>query len=443
MVFGSSSAFAATRTRWLVTGEGVPVDRQERSCGWDRAIQGKERSVSSVRLSQVEGERRHQAIRGALATENFDAYVVFDPLNFIYATNFLLDVEPWERPVAAVFPRDGEPQLILNELSTNHYTLAVERGSCWVPSAEIYVEHPVLVGRKFTRPEWDRLFVQVLSRYGFAHGRVAVDAMPRISPAIRAQLPDVKFYENPELIRDLRLIKSEAELDILRAGGALTTWAMGELKSLLAPGELIYEISLETAKRLGRRTAEYYPDEAIQVYVSADTGVDTACPHSPGGNAGRRIARGDSIIANVLVRINGLWTEDERTFLIGDPSSDQLHYLTAMASAQQAGIAAMTEANRIVDIDAAALAVHEKAGTSQYLFARTGHGIGLGGHEYPDDMAYNYRPLKAGMVFTVEPAVFVRGLGGFRHSDTVITGAERPECVTTFSQDLADLVISA
>ena len=63
-----------------------------------------------------------------------------------------------------------------------------------------------------------------------------------------------------------------------------------------------------------------------------------------------------------------------------------------MATAQQAAIAAMTEANRIVDIDAAALAIHEKAGTSQYLFARTGHGIGLGGHEYPDDMAYNYRP---------------------------------------------------
>jgi Xaa-Pro aminopeptidase len=58
-------------------------------------------------------------------------------------------------------------------------------------------------------------------------------------------------------------------------------------------------------------------------------------------------------------------------------------------------------------------------------------------------MAYNYRPLKAGMVFSSEPAVFVRGLGGFRHSDTVIVGTDKPEAVTTFSQDLADLVISA
>jgi Xaa-Pro aminopeptidase/Xaa-Pro dipeptidase len=399
--------------------------------------------MATARLSRPEGERRHAAIREKLDAGKFDAYVVFDPLNFVYATNFLLDVEPWERPVAAIFPREGAPSLILNELSTNHYTLAVERGTCWVPDAEIYVEHPVLVDRKFTRPEWDRLLAEVLGKHGFVHGRVAVDGLSRISPSIRALMPDVTFYAQPELIRDLRLVKSDAELDILRAGGKLTTWAMGELKSLLAPGEFIYEISLETAKRLGRRTAETYPDEAIQVEVSADTGVDTACPHSPGGNAGRQIAKGDSIIANVLVRINGYWTEDERMFLMGEPSPDQLHYLTAMADAQQAAIAAMTEANRIVDIDAAALAVHEKAGTSKYLFARTGHGIGLGGHEYPDDMAYNYRPLEAGMVFSSEPAVFVRGLGGFRHSDTVIVGTERPECVTTFSQELADLVISA
>ena len=64
-------------------------------------------------------------------------------------------------------------------------------------------------------------------------------------------------------------------------------------------------------------------------------------------------------------------------------------------------------------------------------------------HEYPDDMAYNYRPLQAGMVFSAEPAVFVLGLGGFRHSDTVIVGKEQPESVTTFSQEIADLVISA
>jgi Xaa-Pro aminopeptidase len=377
-----------------------------------------------------------------LEAEGLRAYVVFDELNFVYTTNFLLDVEPWERPVAAIFPADGNPSLVLHELSTNHYAVALERGSCWVTDAEIYVEHPTLINRKYSRPEWDRLLVDRLVQQGATHGRVGVDSMGRISAAVRAMLPDVEFSLRPELIRDLRVVKSEAEIDILRVGGVLTTWAIGEFKSLLAAGERIYELSLEVAKRLGHRVADQLPDDAIQIMVLADTGIDTACPHSPGGNAGRRIARGDSVITNVLLRINGYWTEDERTFLVGSPTDEQRHYMTAMTEAQVAAIDAMVEGNRLVDIEAAALKVHQAEGTLEYLFARTGHGIGLGGHEYPDDMAYSYRPLVAGMVFSSEPAVFVRGLGGFRHSDTVVVGKDKPESVTTYSKRIEDLIVA-
>src|SRR5690606_38091298 len=130
--------------------------------------------------------------------EDYAAYIVFTSQNFIYTTNFLLDVEPWERPVAAIFPRQGEPFLILNELSTNHFRLAVERGSCWVRNAEIYVEHPRQVRRVYTRPEWDRLFVDVLRRLRITRGRVACDSLGPVSAAIRAVLPDVVFQARPE-----------------------------------------------------------------------------------------------------------------------------------------------------------------------------------------------------------------------------------------------------
>ncbi len=397
--------------------------------------------MGETQFTNAEGQRRHQAIRDRMKTGGMRAYIVFDALNFVYTTNFLLDVEPWERPVAAIVPSDGEPSLILHELSTNHYAVALERGSCWVTDAEIYVEHPTLINRKYSRPECDRLLVDRLIQQGITRGRVGVDSMGRISAAVRAMLPDVEFFLHPELLRDLRLVKSDSELDLLRVGGVLTTWAIGEFKSLLAPGERIYELSLEIAKGFGHRVADQLPDDAIQIMVLADTGIDTACPHSPGGNAGRRISRGDSVIANVLLRINGYWTEDERTFLIGPPTDEQRHYLTAMTSAQVAAIDAMVEGNRLVDIDAAAFNVHQAAGTLEYLFARTGHGIGLAGHEYPDDMAYSYRPLAEGMVFSSEPALFVKGLGGFRHSDTVIVGSEKPESVTAFPKYIDDLIV--
>ncbi|MGH2548593.1 MAG: M24 family metallopeptidase, partial [Thermomicrobiales bacterium] len=214
-------------------------------------------------------------------------------------------------------------------------------------------------------------------------------------------------------------------------------------KSVIAPGESIWELGFEVERRIARYLAEPYPEEAFAINVHADTGVDTACPHSPGGNAGRKISKGDSIICNVILRINGLIIEDERTFIVGQPSADQVHYMDAMTRAQQAAIDAMIEGNKIAEIDAAAQQVHEEAGTSKYLFHRSGHGIGIGGHEYPDDTAYNYRSLKAGMVFSAEPAVFVRGLGGFRHSDTVIVGREKPELATNYSKKLEDLIVSA
>lgn len=396
-----------------------------------------------VRLSAAEGARRHRAIRQFLEAEDYAAYIVFTSENFVYVTNFLLDVAPWERPVAAIFPRSGEPSLILNELSTNHFRLAVERGSCWVSAAEIYVEHPRQADRAYTRPEWDRLFADVLRRHGLGRGRIACDSLGPVSPAVRAQLPDVTFQARPELIRDLRLVKSQEELDLLRACGELSDWAQREYQSLIAPGEYIMEVGLEVQRRLGRRAAECYPEEDIQVRVVGSTGVDTACPHRPGAWSGRRIAKGDGIVNVIVVRINGYGVENERTFFVGAPSEEQRRCFDVMYRAQAAATAAMVEGNRICDIDAAAQRIIEAEGLGACIFHRTGHGIGIGGHEYPDDTAFNYAPLKAGMVFSSEPGIYVPGLGGFRHSDTVIVGRDGPEPVTRYPRELDALIVPA
>jgi len=72
---------------------------------------------------------------------------------------------------------------------------------------------------------------------------------------------------------------------------------------------------------------------------------------------------------------------------------------------------------------------------------RSGHGIGLGGHEYPIDTAFNHRPLRAGMVMSTEPGIYIKGLGGFRHSDVTIVGRDRPELITTYPRDMESLTL--
>jgi len=396
-----------------------------------------------LRLSLNEGGRRRHALRAFLTEHDCQAYVVFTSDNFFYVSNFHLDVQPWERPVAAIFPRDGDPVLILNELSTNHFQMAVARESCWVTDARIYLEHLSEVRRTYLRPEWDRLFVDTLRDLGVRRGRVAVDTLGPVSPGIRAALPDLAFEDRADVIRDLRLVKSAEELGLMRVCGELSDWGQAQFKALLAPGVPIIEVSLETARRLGVHVAQRHPAELIEVRASGVAGEDSICPHNSGANSGRALRPGDSVLSVVVLRINGYGVENERTYVIGPSSADQRRYFEVMSKAQHAAIAVMTEGHVVAEIDAVAQAVHNEAGTSEYLYHRAGHGIGIAGHEYPDDTAFNYRPLRAGMVFSSEPALFVPGLGGFRNSDTVIVGPDAPEPVTRFTKRLDDLIIGA
>jgi len=77
-------------------------------------------------------------IREALEAADLGALAVLTPENFLYVSGYFLDVAPWERPVAAIVPRDGDPFLVMHELSTNHVRYATEHASMWVPEAVSY-----------------------------------------------------------------------------------------------------------------------------------------------------------------------------------------------------------------------------------------------------------------------------------------------------------------
>jgi Xaa-Pro aminopeptidase/Xaa-Pro dipeptidase len=96
------------------------------------------------------------------------------------------------------------------------------------------------------------------------------------------------------------------------------------------------------------------------------------------------------------------------------PSLNEQAVLQRCGAAMDAAVAAAVVGRRVCDMDAAAQAVIESAGCGDYVFHRTGHAVGLMLHEYPEDMAFNTRPLLAGEVYSSEPGLYVYGLGGFR-----------------------------
>jgi Xaa-Pro aminopeptidase len=385
-------------------------------------------------------EERAERIRQYLAAQGLDALVIFNPDNLNYVSGFMPDVAPWERAIACIIPRDGTPELILNELSTNHIKIAVARGRCWIENVRIWSEHPRQAGRLPLRPQWGTLLGHVLLGMG-ATRAVGVDGAVPSQAEVRVIVPKIEFVPAGDFIRDMRLVKHADELALIRAGATITDRTQEFYQSQIRPGRLLCDIDGLAAHFMATTAAEEFPGARIEPRVIGFCGPESACPHGPGGNSDMRLAAGQSLINIVIIRVNGYVTENERTYFVGEPDDTLAEAFDVMCAAQSAAIDTMRLPNRVCDFDAAAQAVIEGAGFGAHINHRTGHGIGLAGHEYPDDTAFNYRPLAPGMVFSAEPGLYFPDHGGVRHDDTVFVTDGAPEVVTQFPKDRQSLTV--
>ena len=389
-------------------------------------------------LSTQTRDIRIAAMQAAMDRSATDA-IVFAAADFIqYATNFAVDVLPWERPIFAIVTRDGTTHAVFNELSTNHLRFSRAKGTLWLAEDQVhsYSEHPRSTHILPTLQELPKLLASVLGGLGLAGKKLLCDAVGPILTAALRDLPGTSASADLALLRSLRWVKTQEELDIMRALARLTDWAQERFKERYRPGLKTQVLDYEVAALIAEEAAQRFPGQSFDLMRCWTlSGPASASPHGDGANAGATIAKGDNIVNFVLPRLNGYYVENERTWFVGKPSDMQKRCFDAARAATQAGVAAAKTGNRVCDIDAAALAVIRKAGLDEYVFHRTGHGVGLMLHEYPEDMAFNTRPLLENEVFSCEPGIYVHGLGGFRIDDTVVVG-RTPEVLVSTPSDI-------
>lgn len=387
-------------------------------------------------------EKRVERIKHYLAERDLRAFIVLDELNTVYVSGYFIDISTWERPVATVIPRDEEPFQILNELSYNQMRYLQEQQITWIKDVRFYLEHPRQVNRLYAVRDWGRLLSEILEQRKIVRGRIGVDSKKEwLKEQIDPFLLELEIIDCDTLLRDMRNVKDEYELDLIRKSGDLTDWGQERFKEGIAVGKTALEIGAENAYIVTVEACKRYPDYGLEIWSGfTGTGPFAAMPHGMHFNT-RKIQKGETLVNGVGACLNGYFTENERTFFTGPPTEKQRTFFEVMTEAQLAGVEQCVAGNRLSDIDAATVEIIEKAGYGQYIFHRTGHGIGLGGHEWPDDMAFNHLTLEPGMVLSVEPAIYVYGYGGFRHSDTVIVGKTKPEVVTKYTKELADLIV--
>lgn len=386
-------------------------------------------------------EYRHGLMRELMDREGLDA-LAFTTADFVqFATNFATDVQTWERPIVCVVPRDGEPFAVLNELSTNHWRYAAEDQRLWVTDAQFYAEHPRLGARAPLVSQWPEMVAERLRGAGLARARIGADAAGGMLGRAVGLLPGAKLEAIVPFLRALRWVKHPEEIALMREIAALSDWVQERYREAIRPGRLVQEMDMAMAAQMAEEGARRFPGEHLEIMRCWTlSGPASAAPHGDGRQAGARIERGHGMVNIVIPRVNGLVVENERTWFCGPPDDRQRRLFDAATAANEAACEAAVTGAPVCAIDAAAQAVIERAGFGEHILHRTGHGMGTLGHEFPEDMAFNTRPLLEREVYSAEPGLYVFGLGGFRHDDTVVVGA-RPEVLTRAPKDMRSQTI--
>lgn len=369
-------------------------------------------------------------VRGA----GLDALLVSTPANTYYVSGFRAIT--YSRPVLVVV---GDPSvLLIPELETTH-----ARATSVIPTIRTYADTGLggLHGKSTLQVAIDHCVDALREcglkgrRIGFEPGGFSVDGYAYLSDAWADPFVPVRG-----LVETRRMTKDDHELALIRIGAALADVGMQVEVDASVPGRTEIEIMARGDAAMLLEAARRHPDHQITAGSRPVSGEKSVLPHSI--PSGRQLRRGDVVIHGTGCTTDGYYSEDERTIFIGPPTDHQRQIFEVMRRAQQAALDAIRPGVPCQQVDRAARRPIEEAGYGPAFLHRTGHGIGIDIHELPFFAPSDETVLQAGMVMSVEPGIYLDGIGGFRHSDTVIVTGEGREVLTKFPKTLEELIVA-
>lgn len=259
---------------------------------------------------------------------------------------------------------------------------------------------------------------------------VAVDGAMRADQLLHLQSTVTPKLTIPAeiLISPLRACKSKDEIDALTRAAAQAHRAMQAAIDACKPGITEAEVAWEAEKTFRMDGAE----EVCFTLVAS--GPNGAYPHHHSGN--RRFKEGDAIIIDIGASLNGYKSDITRMVHLGRPSSEFLQAYSAVLRANKKAAEGVKPGVTSGEVDNLARETLEDEGYGPYFLHRTGHGIGLDIHEPPWIMAGDKTILKEGMVFSIEPGVYMEGQFGIRVEDIVAVTQTGVRVLTKFDRNL-------
>ena len=364
---------------------------------------------------------RIERLQKYLVEKDIDVMLVSSQDSIFYFTS--ASYTPLERPFFIVVKKEGTPDLVVPQLELEHMKKVEGLGE-----VKSYFEYPSIQGQNW----YDKLLELT--------GPDVVMGIEPSLPTANMQKIVAKEVKVVDYIDQMRMVKSESELEAIRLASKYTDEGMQQTFSGLYRGESV----LETNR----------PAKEIQTMVIKDTDYDpgvcsfltlgwpapkSSQPHStPDLNS--RMGDGPILLMS-FNRVNGYAAECERTVFLGDPKPNELELYNHVMKAREIAYSMVRPGVRCEDIDKATQAYFAEHGLDKYILHRTGHGIGMGNHEAPWLSVGADQVLEENMVISIEPGIYIDDIGGFRHSDTVLVTKDGYEVLTKFPSDLESLII--
>ena len=351
-------------------------------------------------------------VRAWLARNNLDAIYVTKPVSIAYLTGF--QAEPFERLMALAVRPDGATLIVPaleHEKAVRHADHATIVS--WRDGEDAYaLVRAALEGCVEVGVEKEHLSLQAAE---LLIARTAAREMVDVSPEIRR----------------LRRIKNQAEVDKFARAASITDAVTDEVIGRLRAGQTELEVAVMIGSAIGEHGGTLSFESLVQ------SGPNSALPHMR--PTSRKLTAGDLVLLDFGAAYDGYRADTTRMAVVGEPTARHKEIHNLVLEAHDAAIAAVRAGTTTGAVDAAARQVIDAAGMGDRFFHRVGHGLGLEAHEDPSLDPGTATLLEAGMVFTIEPGVYIPGWGGVRIEDDLVV--ERSGCKVLTKADLSLRVI--
>ncbi|WP_408011333.1 M24 family metallopeptidase [Pseudalkalibacillus sp. A8] len=362
-------------------------------------------------------EERLTALRDYLNASNVDIAVITTPKNIFYYTGF--NSEPYERFMALVIDNiKGEMYLLVPALDQE---LALESANIQniIPISDEENPYKIL----------QEIIGDKIQTFGLEEKKVTLYQWNQLTSWISFR----KTENIEEFIIDQRMRKTEEEGEKVQRVVHLIEQVLADGIKQVRAGMTELDLTAEF-EYLMRKSGASGPAFATTVL----SGEKSALPHGSPGT--RTFQYGDFILIDMGVILDGYCSDISRTFVLGEETAEQKKIYETVKKSTEEAVNAVKIGNPLGEVDKTARDVIKEAGFGQYFNNRVGHGLGIDVHEEPSIHSNNELKAEEGFLFTIEPGIYIPGLGGVRIEENVyIEPTGKTRVLTSYPRELIRL----